>query len=140
MSTARENILIYIAAQVGAITGLTVFRSREAAIARSEGAVLVLKPLEEQVVKIANEIALRELHVTLTLIVRGVVPDSVADPYLAQITGLIQSDTTLGGLAARCIEKTTRWDMQVADLTALIVELTFLVKYLTPTASASLAS
>jgi hypothetical protein len=140
MTTAREDILVYIAAQAEAVTGLTVFRSREAAIARSEGPVLVLKPLEEQVVKIANEIAIREMHVTLTLIVRGVVPDSVADPYLAQITALIQADTTLGGRAARCIEKSTRWDMQLADLTALIVELTFLVKYLTPTGTISLTS
>jgi hypothetical protein len=133
MSSARENILVYLVAQIQAITGLTVFRSREAAVSRSEGAVLILKPLEEQVVKIAGEIAVRDLHVTLTLIVRGVVPDSIADPYLVQITALIQDDTTLGGLAARCIEKTTRWDMHIADLTALIVELTFVIKYLTPT-------
>ena len=140
MNSAREAILIYLTSQAARVTGLTVFRSREAAIARSEGAVLVVKPLEEEVVKIANEIAVRDLNVTLTLIVRGIVPDSVADPYLAQLTALIQSDTTLGGLAARCVEKSTRWDMQVADLTALIVELTFVVKYLTPTGTVSLPS
>jgi hypothetical protein len=132
-TSARENILLYLVAQVAAVTGLTVFRAREAAVARGEGAVLIIKPAEEQVVKVAQEIAVRDMHVTFTLIVRGVVPDSAADPFLSQITSFIQSDTTLGGLAARCIEKSTRWDLEVADLTALVVELTFVIKYLTPT-------
>lgn len=135
--SARENILAYLATQIHAVTGVTVFRSREAAVARDEGVVLILKPTEELVVKIANEITVRDMTVTLLLIVRDVVPDSVADPYLTQIVALIQGDTTLGGLAARCIEKSTRWDMQVADLTALVVELTFIVKYLTPTGTIS---
>lgn len=135
MSSVRENILEYIAAQITSLTGVTVFRSREAAIARGEGVVLVLKPAEEAVVKIANEVTMRDLTVTLMLVVRGVVPDSTADPYLVQMLSLIQNDTTLGGLAARCIEKSTRWDMEMADLTALVVELTFVVKYLTPTGS-----
>lgn len=135
--SARENILAYLAARVTTVTGITVFRSREAAVARGEGVVLILKPAEEHVVKIANELTVRDMTVTLVLVIRGVVPDSAADPYLVQILSLIQSDTTLGGLAARCIEKSTRWDMEVADLTALVVELTFVVKYLTPTGSIS---
>lgn len=137
--SARENILVYLAAQIAALTGVAVYRSREAAISREEGVVLILKPTDEQVVKIANEITIRDLVVTFTLVVRGVVPDSTADPYLSQIVAFIQDDTTLGGLAARCVEKSTRWDMEVADLTALIVELTFVVKYLTPTGSITLA-
>lgn len=135
--SARETILTYLATQIQAVTGVTVFRSREAAVARGEGVVLILKPTEELVVKIANEITVRDMTVTLLLVVRDVVPDSVADPYLTQIIALIQGDTTLGGHAARCIEKSTRWDMQVADLTALVVELTFIVKYLTPTGTIS---
>lgn len=135
MSSVRENILVYIAAQVAAVTGVTVYRSREAAVSRAEGVVIILKPIEEAVAKMANEVAMRELTVSLVLVLRGVVPDTTADPYLVQITNLIQTDTTLGGLAARCVEKTTRWDMEMADISALVVELTFIVKYITQTGS-----
>lgn len=133
--SARENILVFLAAQAGTVTGLTVYRSRETAVGRGEGAVLIIKPVEEIVVKVAGEIVVRDLTVTFTLIVRGVVPDSAGDPYLAAITQAIQADDTLGGRAAKCLEKSTRWDMEIADLTALIAELTFVVKYLTPTAT-----
>lgn len=131
-NTARENILVYIASQLTTTTGATVYRSRQAAVERSEGTVIVIKPTEEVVEKLSDYVSIRRLSLVVTVLIRGLVPDTAADPFLQQIQTVMLSSDTLGGLAARCIEKTTRWDMEMADLTALAVEVVYEVVYTTP--------
>jgi hypothetical protein len=139
MTSARENILAYIATRLQTVSDVTVYRTREAPVSRPEGTVLILKPEEEKVVKIANEVAVRDLIIVITAIVRDPVPDTALDVALQAIQVVIMTDTTLGGRAARCIEQDTRWAFELADVTAAAVEVRYLVKYLTPTGTISLA-
>lgn len=133
--SAREDILVYLAGRLATVTGVTVFRSRESAVAREEGVVLILKPEEESVTKVGNGIVARDLVVSITAIARAAVPDTTIDPILANIQTAILGDVTLGGKAAACIEQSTRWNFEVADQTALVVEVRYSIKYLTPTGS-----
>jgi hypothetical protein len=131
--SAREDLLAYLANRLGTVSGVTVYRSRQAAVAREEGTCVVLEPEEEQVVKISGAVAVRDMVVIIAVIIRGIVPDSAADPILQSITQAIQADDTLQGRAAKCIEQSTKWSFEMADVTALMVEVRFLVKYLTST-------
>ncbi len=136
-TSARENIMLYLVARLGTVTGVTVYRSREAPVDRSEGVVIILRPIEEKIVKYWNEGAIRDMTVGITAVVRAAVPDAVADATLQQVQTAIMSDTTLTGLAARCIELDTRWNFEVADQTALAAEVRYVIRYLTPVGSFS---
>lgn len=121
----REDILSYIDTQIVAATTLPVYRSREAAVGRSEGPVFILRPTEEEPSKLSERMAIRKLSFTVTLVIRGDVPDSAADPFLVLMHAGLMADTTQGNRAAQTIEKGTRWDLETGDLTALAVEVTY---------------
>ena len=133
--SAREDLLVYLAAQLATVSNLTVYRTRQAAVAIEEGNCLILEPDEESVSKPGNGIAARDLTIRILLIVRAATPDSAADPLLQSIHNSFMSDPTLGGRAAACIEVGTRWNFEVADTTALVAEVRYRLKYLTPVGS-----
>lgn len=133
--SAREDILAYLAGRVATVAGITVYRSRQAAIARAEGTVLVLEPEEETVTKQGDGIATRDLAVRFQLVVRSDTPDTSADPILQAIHATFMSDITLGDRAASCIEQNTRWNFDATDQVALVAEVRYLVRYLTPVGS-----
>lgn len=134
--TIRKQILTQLAV-VCATCADGVYRSREAAIGRTEGTALVIRPGEETGTNIANGLRQREFAVDLEVIVRGLVPDDIADPVVDALHDAIMADPTLGGLAAKVIEDATVWDFEEADLTAGSVKVRYIVRYLTPTSSLS---
>jgi hypothetical protein len=135
--TARESILSWWAALLTPISGITVYRSREAAVSRSEGNAVDVRPEEEQVELRTNatSIVRRNLTVLTTLFVRGVDPttsaDQIADPLLQSIHAAIMADRTLGGRCDIALELSTRWAFELADQTALAVEIRYIVRYAT---------
>ena len=133
--SAREDLLSYIATRLATVPNFKVFRSRQAAVAREEGTCIILEPDEESVSKPGNGITLRELTIRLIVIVRSNTPDSTADPILQAIHLSFMTDPTLGGRTASCIEQSTRWGFEVADTTALVAEVRYQLKYLTPASS-----
>lgn len=135
--TAREQILSAITALLNPVAGITVYRSREAAVSRSEGNTVDVRPEEESVeLRTANlPIVRRNLTVLVTLIVRGSDPtlsaDQVADPLLQSIHAAIMADRTLGSLCDLVLELSTRWLFEIADQTALAAEIRYVVRYAT---------
>lgn len=135
--TAREQILGAITGLLNPLSGITVYRSRETAVARTEGNTVDVRPEEESVeLRTASlPIVRRNLTVLVTLIVRGTDPtlsaDEVADPLLQSIHAAIMADRTLGSLCDLVLEQSTRWTFEIADQTALAAEIRYVVRYAT---------
>ena len=137
MNTSREGILQALVALVDPLPGMTVFRSREAAFARSEGVCALIRPEEESVVNQVTRLTVRDLAVEITVIARDQIPDQVADPFVRAIHAAIAADQTLGGRVARIIEESTKWDFEVADQNAVAVVMRYVCRYMTPVADLS---
>jgi hypothetical protein len=131
--SARETLMTAIGALLATVPNAVFFRSRQAALARSEGNAILLEPEEERVTKRTQSpaLVLRGLTVIVSVLTRGDVPDQVADPYIEQITALLVGDPTLGGKCAQIIEQSTRWSFAEADLTAGVAEIRFDILYQT---------
>lgn len=139
-ASVRDAILSTLTTLGGQVTGLSVFRSRDAALARGETPALVIEP-EEETVEFQNAMcAIRMLVVGCTFFGRGDVPDNVVDGYLTAFHLKVMADPTLGGLAARVIEQGTRWDFEVADRTAVGAQVRYQIKYQTLAADLSKAA
>jgi hypothetical protein len=132
--TARESILEYLVALLAGVQDVTVFRSREAALDKSEGIAILVKPEEEPVEmrsRSGTGLVFRNLTVVITVIARGVVPDQLADPAVQSVHSLIMADQTLQGRCALLMEQSTKWDFEVGDGTAVAVEMRYTVRYQT---------
>jgi hypothetical protein len=140
VTTAREGILAALATLAGTVPGATFYRSREAAVARSEGSAIVLAPEDEPVElrTAASPVALRNLTALFTILARGEIPDQVADPIIESLHRKLMADRTLGGLCALLTEHSTKWTYEVADLTAAAIEIRYVVRYATSAIDLSL--
>lgn len=142
-ASVREQILEHIAGTgipatggvLSAVPGVTVWRSRQAALERSEGAAIVVQPSTEKVENKNAGLAIRDLVVELILIYRSDTPDQSADPTIQAMFNALTQDQTLGGLADRIIEEGTEWRYDEADLIAMEVSLLFRIRYMTTTQS-----
>jgi hypothetical protein len=134
-ASIRDQILDRFQNLGSAIPNLVAYRSREAAIARTEGPALLVRWDDEEVGNEAVGLTKRDLTVTLTFIARGTVPDKVADPLMVAMHAAIYADQTLGGLCARVIEMGTKPDFEVADQDAVAIVVSYRVRYLTPAVS-----
>jgi len=143
-STIREQILEYIAGTgaaggpltggVVAVAGVTaVYRSRQAAVERSEGIVVLVQSKDEKVENRNTGLAIRDFSPEVILILRSDTPEQDADPIIALIQAALFADQTLGGLASRIIEEGTEWTFAEADTVAAEVSMTYRIRYLTPT-------
>lgn len=134
MSTLREGILAALVSTLSAAIGTagTVWRSREAALARAETIAVLVHPDTEAVEFLASREGKRSLVISVTVFARGDVPDQVADPVVQKMHAALMVDPTLGARVARIIEESTRWDFEAADQNAVAVETKYRFLYLTP--------
>ena len=131
MSSRRKLITSAVAAAV-AVPGLTVFRSRAAALARGEVPAVLVEPKEESVETRSSGQAIRDFRLSIAVFIRSDTPDDDLDPFLVAIHAALCADMTLGGLCARIIEESTEWTMDEADLTAMEASLVYRIRYSTP--------
>lgn len=148
--TVRKQILLAISTLLQGVPNATVFRSREDALARSEGPGIFVRPEEEAPENRAGGgptgLTLRNFTAVITVIVRAQgaaqapAADDVADPIMEKAHALLMVDTTLGGLTATILEHSTKWDFEVADGTALAAEMRYIVRYMTAANTLSAAA
>jgi len=137
----RENILAALQAKFDKLgSGVTSWRSREAALARAEGPAIITHPEEESAELLANGMVRRDFGVVVTVIARGQIPDKVADGVVERMHNTLTADQTLGGLCARIVEESTKWDFENADMSACIVEVRYRFRYITPATSLAILS
>lgn len=102
MTTKRERVLTAVMTALAGTTGVStrIYRSRVEPISRGESPAIVVEPISDTA---AQNTALPTLDwsmiVRVSVIVRGAVPDQLADPIIESLHSKVMADLTLGGYA-----------------------------------------
>ena len=70
-----------------------------------------------------------EFRVRVSVIVRGTIPDKVADPTIVSLYNKLMTDPTIGGLAIDIKPSTTTFEIIEADQPAGIISNEFDIEY-----------
>jgi hypothetical protein len=138
VASKNEQILAQIATTLAGTAGVStrIWRSRVEAMGRSETPALVIEPLSityTQQTSLPTLDAL--LRVRVTIIVRGTVPDSLADPTMVSLHSKLMADLTLGGLAIDVQPSQTTFNLIEADQPAGLISCEYDIKYRTQVAA-----
>ena len=135
MATKREQILAATKTNLANTTGVgtRIYRSRPEAFAKAETTAIVLEPISDtpQDTSSFNNSVTWEFRIRISVIVRGAVPDNVADPTIESLHTKILTDPTVGGLAIDIRPSTTSFEVLEADEPAGIVSCEFDIEYRT---------
>jgi len=134
MSTKREQILSAIVTTLAGTTGVgtRIYRSRVEPFARAESPAIVVEPITDQAQQNTSLPTLDwSLTVRVAIIVRGNVPDQLADPIVESAHSKIMADLTLGGYAIDVQPQNVGFEMVEADQPAGVITLDYLVRYRT---------
>jgi hypothetical protein len=140
MTTRREQILSAITTALAGTTGVgsRIYRSRVEAFSRGESPAISLEPINDTP---ATNTSLPTLDWSLTVriavIVRGAIPDQLADPIVESLHSLVMADLSLGGLAMDIIPASVDWQLIEADQPAGVVLCDYVVRYRTSVGSLS---
>ena len=142
MTTKRENILAAVSTALTGTTGVStrIYRSRVEPLARGESPAIVVEPVSDTA---AQNTALPTLDWSLTvrvaIIVRGDIPDQLADPIVASAHSNIMADLTLGGYAIDVQPQSVSFDLMEADQPAGVIMMDYLVRYRTSVTDLSIS-
>jgi hypothetical protein len=134
MATKREQILEAIkTALTSSVTlGATVYRSRVTPLARGESPAVIVEPVRNDVEQNTCLPTLdHSMQVRVAVIVRGEIPDQLADPVIAAAHSAIMADLTLGGIAIDVQPGETEFTMQDADQPVGVIFSIYIVRYRT---------
>jgi hypothetical protein len=140
MTTKREQVLTAIRTALTGTTGVgtRIYRSRVEPLARQESPAIVVEPVSDSA---EQNTALPTLDWSLTVrvavIVRGEIPDQLADPIVEDAHGKIMADLTLGGYAIDVQPINVNFELQEADQPAGVIMMDYLVRYRTSVADLS---
>lgn len=132
MSSKREQILAAIRT---ALTGTAqvstrIYRSRVEPMARQESPAIVVEPIEDVAQQNTSLPTLDwSLTVRIAVVVRGNVPDQLADPIVESLHSKLMADLTLGGLAMDIQPQRVEFQVVEADQPAGVVMCDYLVRY-----------
>jgi hypothetical protein len=142
VTTSRETIL---AAMRTALTGTAevgtrIYRSRVEPLARNESPAIVIEPITDTAEQNTSLPKLDwSLTVRVAVIVRGNVPDQLADPIVEDLHARLMADLTLGGVAMDVQPVSVNFEMVEADQPAGVISCDYLVRYRTALASLTAA-
>jgi len=134
MTTKREQILDQIKTTLAGTTNVStrIYRSRVVPLSRGESPALVIEPVSDS--SQANLTLPKldwSLQVRVAVIVRGDVPDEVADPIVESLHSKITADLTLGGYAIDVQPVGVDFALMDADQPAGVISCNYLVRYRT---------
>jgi len=134
MTTRRESILSYIVTSLAGTTGVgtRIYRSRVEAFARSECPALVVEPINDEAsIDTSLPTYTWRLTVRVAAIVRGAVPDQLADPIVQSLHSKLTADLTLGGYAMDLQPINVSWELVESDQPTGVVMCDYRVLYRT---------
>jgi hypothetical protein len=138
--TKREAILAAMKAKLVSVTGVTdanVFRSRAEAITRARGSSIVIEPIQDVPDNSTLSILTWALTTRVTVIVRGDIPDQIADPIIESLHSKLMSDLSLGGLSMDIQPAPVSFEILEGDQPIGIISLDYRVQYRTGVESLS---
>ena len=133
MTSKREQILAYVATQLGGVTGVggRVYRSRQAAIRKEESPSIIIEPINDQAVQTVVGALTWSLQFRVAVVAHGDIPDQIADPVVSELYGLLMDDRNMGGSALDLLPRGTYFSMMDGDQSIGIIETVFEVTYRT---------
>jgi hypothetical protein len=134
MTTRRESILAAIASALAGTTGVStrIYRSRVEPLSRGESPALVIEPINDTAEQNTSLPTLDwSLTVRIAVIVRGNVPDQIADPIVESLHAKLMADLTLGGYAIDVQPQGVNFELVEADQPAGVIGCDYLVRYRT---------
>lgn len=138
MTTKREQVLSAIATALATTAGVSgrVYRSRVTAMQRAESPAIVIEPISDTPSQNTSLPTLDwRMRVRVTVIVRGDVPDQLADPIIESMHAKMVADLTLGGYAIDVQPDEVTYNMLDADQPAGVIFNDYIVQYRTSVAS-----
>jgi hypothetical protein len=134
MTTRRESILARIETVLAGTTGVStrIYRSRVEPLARGESPAIVIEPVQDQAEQNTSLPTLDwSLTVRIAVIVRGNVPDQVADPTIESLHSKLMADLSLNGYAIDVQPQSVNFEMVEADQPAGVISCDYLIRYRT---------
>ena len=135
MATKREQIIAALKTSLANTTGVStrIYRSRIEPITNGESPAIVIEPIEDEpTINSASYLKIDwTLRIRIVVIVRGTIPDNVADPTGESLFGKDLTDTTVGGLARDIRPATQSFEVLDADEPAGIITCEFEIDYQT---------
>lgn len=113
------------------LVGSRIYRSRNEPFARSEFPAIVVEPTADAAEQTTIATLDWQLGVRISVLVRGAVPDSVADPIVSDVHSKIMSDTTLNGYAIDILPTAVAFDLMEGDQPIGVISCDFVVRYRT---------
>ena len=139
MTTRREQILARLVTTLASTTGVSgrVYRSRVEPLARGEMPALVVEPISDSAEQTTIATLDWTLNARVSVLVRGAVPDQLADPIVTDAYSKIMGDTTLNGYAIDILPTAVSFEMVEADQPAGVIGMDFEIRYRTNLGSIS---
>jgi len=134
MTTRRETILAAVRTALTGTTGVgsRIYRSRVEPMARAESPAIVVEPVSDTAQQNTSLPTLDwSLTVRVAVIVRGAIPDQIADPVVESLHAKLMADLTLGGVAIDVQPQSVNFEMVEADQPAGVISCDFLIRYRT---------
>jgi hypothetical protein len=134
MTTKRETILAAVRTALTGTTGVgsRIYRSRVEPMARAESPAIVVEPVSDTAQQNTSLPTLDwSLTVRVAVIVRGAIPDQIADPVVESLHAKLMADLTLGGVAIDVQPQSVNFEMVEADQPAGVISCDFLIRYRT---------
>ena len=138
MTTKRETILAAVRTALTGTSGVStrIYRSRVEPLARGETPAIVVEPVQDQADQNTSLPRLDwSMTVRVAIIVRGAIPDQVADPIIEDMHSKLMADLTLGGYAIDIQPQTVTFDLSEADQPSGVIACDYLIRYRTSVAN-----
>ncbi len=109
-----------------------IYRSRTVPLTRGESPALILEPVSDTVEQNTSLPTLDHfLTVRVSVIVRGNIPDSVADTTVESLHSKIMADLTVNNLAIDVQPSDTSFELLDADQPGGVIGVEYIVRYRT---------
>jgi len=134
MTTKREQIMARLLTVLANTTGVStrIYRSRTVPLTRGESPALILEPVSDTVEQNTSLPTLdHSLTVRVSVIVRGDIPDNVADPTVESLHSKIMADLTVNNLAIDVEASDTSFELLDADQPGGVIGVEYIVRYRT---------
>jgi hypothetical protein len=134
MTTKRETILAAVRTALTGTTGVStrIYRSRVEPMARAESPAIVIEPVNDTAQQNTSLPTLDwSLTVRVSVIVRGNIPDQLADPIVEDLHAKLMADLTLGGVAIDVQPQAVAFEIVEADQPAGVISCEYLIRYRT---------
>ena len=132
MTTKREQIMARLLTTLANTTGVStrIYRSRVVPLTRGESPALVLEPVSDTVEQNTSLPTLDHfLTVRISVIVRGDVPDNVADATVESLHSKVMADLTVNNLAIDVQPSDTSFELLNADQPGGVIDIEYIVLY-----------